>query len=85
MADDVGRDPDAVGRCPPYSWQSVGSSAVEPRFLTSPHLILFVPSEEHVRAILQGERIVTYSPQHSTLSAWLNSGDPEDYRGALII
>jgi hypothetical protein len=81
MADDLSRDPDAVGRCPPYGTPVTA----EPRFLTSPHLTLFLVNEEHLKALLPGEQIVTSPPVASPLHAWLATGDPEAYCGALVI
>ena len=85
MADDVRRDPDAVGRCPPYPRRPIGSSAPDTRFGKAPQLALFVISPEHVGAILKGERVVTAPPSASPLAAWLTSGDPEDFQGTLVI
>ena len=85
MADDVRRDPDAVGRCPPYPRLPIGSSAPDTRFAKAPHLTLLVLSPEHVGAILKGERIVRAPPSASPLAAWLTSGDPEDFQGTLVI
>jgi hypothetical protein len=53
MADDLSRDSDAVGRCPPYGTPVTA----EPRFLTAPHLTLLLVNEEHLRALFPGERI----------------------------
>ena len=75
------RDPDAVGRCPPYSMRA----PVEPRFVNSPHLTLLVVDNAHLRALLPGERIVTSPPINSPLHAWLATGDPEAYDGPLVI
>jgi hypothetical protein len=58
MADDFNRDPDTVGRCPPYPRQPFPASVFESRFLTSPHLTAFVLSHEHMIEALRGERIV---------------------------
>jgi hypothetical protein len=81
MADDCSRDPDAVGRCPPYSTPVTA----EPRFLASSHLTLLLVNEEHLRALLPGERIVASPPGASPLRAWLETGDPESYCGPLVI
>ena len=83
MADDVRRDPDAVGRCPPYPRRPIGSSAPDTRFGKAPQLALLVLSPEHVGAILKGERIVNAPPSASPLAAWLTSGDPEDFQGTV--
>jgi hypothetical protein len=85
MADDLNRDPDAVGRCPPYPRQRVPASIFESRFLTSPHLTAFVLSHEHMIEALRGERIVTTPPRQSPLAAWLCSGNPEDFEGPLLM
>jgi hypothetical protein len=82
MADGLSRDPDAVGRCPPYA--TVMSSST-PRFLSAPQLVLLVLSQEHVETILQEERLVASLPAASPLAAWLNSGNSEDFDGPLII
>ncbi len=82
MADDLSRDPDAVGRCPPYA--TVTSSST-PRFLSAPQLVLLVLSQEHVGTILQEERLMAYPPAASPLAAWLNSCNSEDFNGPLII
>ncbi len=52
MATDSKRDPDAVGRFPPYSGRVLSPRDVEPRFLDSPHLTLLLVNAEHLRAIL---------------------------------
>jgi hypothetical protein len=55
-------------RCQPRSWCGgamptiLHTVAAEPRFLTSPHLTLFLINEEHLRVLLPGERLVS-SPQ----------------------
>ena len=85
MANDVRRDPDAVGRCPPYPRQPIGSSASSSRFQDAPHIALLVLSPEHVGTILTGERIVTSPPPLSPLADWLHSGDPETFRGPLLM
>jgi len=85
MATDSKRDPDAVGRCPPYSGRALSPRDVVPRFLDSPHLTLLLVNEEHLQAILPGERLVTSPPTDSPLYAWLTTGDPETYRGPLVI
>ena len=85
MANDVRRDPDAVGRCPPYPRQPIGSSASSSRFQDAPPIALLVLSPEHVGTILTGERIVTSPPPLSPLADWLHSGDPETFRGPLLM
>ncbi len=85
MADSLSRDPDAVGRCPPYSRKEAGPADVEPRFLTSPHLTFLLVDVEHLRALLPGEWIVTSPPADSPLHDWLSTGDPEAYSGPLGI
>ncbi len=85
MATGFNRDPDAVGWCPPYSGRVSSPRDVEPRFLDSPHLTLLLVNEEHLRAILTGERLVTSPPTDSPLHAWLSTGDPEAYCGPLVI
>ena len=85
MADDVCLDPDAVGRCPPYPRQPIGTAASSSRFPDSPHLTLLLLSPEHVGTILTGERIVNAPPPLSPLTDWLTSGDPETFRGTLLI
>ncbi len=85
MATDSKRDPDAVGRCPPYSGRALSPRDVEPRFLDSPHLTLLLVNAEHLQAILPGERLVTSPPIDSPLHAWLTTGDPEAYCGPLVI
>ena len=82
MADGLSRDPDAVGRCPPYA--TITSSST-PRFLSAPQLVLLVLSQEHVETIIQEERLVTSPPASSSLAAWLISGNPEDFDGPLIL
>jgi hypothetical protein len=81
MAGDCSRDPDAVGRCPPYSTPVTA----EPRFLASPHLTLLLVNEDHLRALLPGDQIVASPPGASPLRAWLETGDPESYCGPLVI
>jgi hypothetical protein len=81
MAAAFNRDPDAVGRCPPYS----RGDPVESRFVNSPHLTLLLVNDEHLRALLPGERIVTSPPDNSPLHAWLSTGDPEAYCDPLVI
>jgi hypothetical protein len=76
------RDPDAVGRCPPYA--TITSSSM-PRFLSAPQLVLLVLSQEHVETIIQEKRLVTSPPASSPLAAWLISGNPEDFDGPLIL
>jgi hypothetical protein len=85
MADDVSRDPDARGRCPPYPRQPLPSSVSETRFLASPHLTVFLLSHEHMREVLGRESLVTSPPNHSPLAPWLCSGDPEDFSGPLLM
>ncbi len=85
MATGFNRDPDAVGRCPPYSGRVSSPRDTEPRFLDSPHLTLLLVNEEHLRTILPGERLVTSPPTDSPLHAWLSTGDPEAYSGPLVI
>jgi hypothetical protein len=82
MADGLSRDPDAVGRCPPYA--TVTSSST-PRFRSAPQLDLLVLSQEHVETIIQEERLVASPPAASPLAAWLSSGSSEDFDGPLII
>jgi hypothetical protein len=82
MADNLSRDPDAGGRCPPYA--TVTSSSTS-RFLSAPQLVLLVLSQEHVETIMQEERLVTSPPSSSPLAAWLNFGNAEDFDGPLII
>ncbi len=82
MADDLSRDPDAVGRCPPYA---IVSSPATPRFLSAPQLVLLVLSQEHMETFIQGEPVVTSPPASSPLAAWLTSGNAEDFEGPLII
>jgi hypothetical protein len=85
MATSFKRDPDAVGRCPPYSGRVSSPRDVESRFFDSPHLTLLLVNEEHLRAILPGERLVTSPPTDFPLHAWLSTGDPEAYCGPLVI
>jgi hypothetical protein len=85
MAANFSRDPDAVGRCPPYPRQPLPASVFESRFLKSPHLTVFVLSHEHVVEVLRGERLLTTPPRHSPLAPWLCSGDPEDFEGSLLM
>ncbi len=82
MADDLSRDPDAVGRCPPYA---IVSSPATPQFLSAPQLVLLVLSQEHMETFIQGEPVVTSPPASSPLAAWLTSGNAEDFEGPLII
>ena len=85
MAGDSSRDPDAVGRCPPYPRQPLPDSVSETRFLASPHLTVFLLSHEHMSEVLRGERVVTTPPQHSPLAPWLCSGNPEDFDGPILM
>ncbi len=85
MAADFTRDPESVRRCPPCSMRASSPRDDEPRFLDSPHLTLLLVNEEHLRAILPGERIVNSPPPDSPLHAWLFTGDPEAYCGPLLI
>jgi hypothetical protein len=85
MAGDSSRDPDAVGRCPPYPRQPLPVSVSETRFLASPHLTVFLLSHEHMSEVLRGERVVTAPPQHSPLAPWLCSGNPEDFDGPILM
>jgi hypothetical protein len=62
MADNLSRDPDAVGRCPPYA--TVTSSSMS-RFLSAPQLVLLVLSNEYVETIMQEERLVASPPSSS--------------------
>jgi hypothetical protein len=83
MAADFKRHLDAVGRCPP---RASSPRDVEPRFLDSPHLTLLLVNEEHLRAILPGERLVNPPPPtDSPLHAWLSTGNPEAYCDPLVI
>ncbi len=85
MADDFSRDPDAVGRCPPYPRQPLPAAVSETRFLASSHLTVFLLSHEHMLEVLRGKRVVTTPPHHSPLAQWLCSGNPEDFDGPILI
>ena len=81
MADDVNRDPDARGRCPPYFSPVITA----PRFMNAPHLSLLLVNADHLGALLPGEERVTSPPVTSPLYDWLVTGDPEAYCGPLVI
>ncbi len=85
MADDISREPEARGRCPPYPRQPLPASVSETRFLASPHLTVFLLSHEHVLEVLRGERVVETPPHNSPLAPWLCSGDPEDFDGPILM
>jgi hypothetical protein len=85
MADNFSRDPDSVGRFPPYPRQPLPASVSETRFLASPHLTALVLSHDHMLAVLRGERVVTTLRTHSPLAPWLRSGNPEDFEGPILI
>ncbi len=78
MSDIGDRDPEAAGRCPPYSEQIPSA-----RF-SAPHLSLLVLSTEDVSSLFPGELVVSSPPTTSPFHDWMISGVPETFVGPLL-
>ena len=78
MSDIDDRDPEAAGRCPPYS------DLLPPSRFSAPHLSLLVLSKEDVSALFPGEPVAPSPPTTSPFHDWMVSGVPETLVGPML-
>ena len=78
MSDSADMDPEAAGRCPPYS--DLLPSA---RF-SAPHLSLLVLSRADVSSLFPDELVVSSPPMTSPFHDWMVSGVPETFVGPML-
>ena len=78
MFDDDDLDPEAAGRCPPYS------DLIPSARFSAPHLSLLVLRTEDVSALFPGDLVVSSPPTTSPFHAWMVSGVPGTFVGPMI-
>jgi hypothetical protein len=78
MFDDDDLDPEAAGRCPPYS------DLIPSARFSAPHLSLLVLSTEDVSALFPGDLVVSSPPTTSPFHAWMVTGVPGTFVGPMI-